>query len=217
MPSHCLSFSAILASLFLATRTAPPAARMRPRKSSMSATVRPAYCATTTTPELSKIWPSSLTTCSFRALSTVSLQFEEGRCPSGSVLPGNPGIRSSTLGPNSPARKRRFRLFHSIPVSGRVYASGPKAFGNPPSWTERRTGSGPPHSPPGCPEEGIPCVHVADSISTDTPGPIDELSEIFLTYFPLAPVGFARLTASTKARTFSASLASSKLTFPTPA
>ena len=124
MPSHCVSFSAILASLFLATRTDPPALRMRPRKSSISATVRPAYCATTTTPELSKIWPSSLTTCSFRALSTVSLQFREGKRPPARFCRGNPGVRSSTRGPNSPAWKHRFRLFHSIPVSGRIYASG---------------------------------------------------------------------------------------------
>jgi len=58
---------------------------------------------------------------------------------------------------------------------------------------------------------------VRAGMSSLRPGPIVEDNDTLTMYVPLAPDGFARLMASTKALTFATSFSASNETLPTPA
>ncbi|RME16500.1 MAG: hypothetical protein D6801_05385 [Alphaproteobacteria bacterium] len=75
------------------------------------------------TPELSKIWPSSSTTFSFWALSTVSLQVWEARGPPALVSPGREPrcCGSVRVRPSHPGKRRLPEEISFFPVSGRTY------------------------------------------------------------------------------------------------
>src|SRR4051812_16672494 len=90
--------------------------------------------------------------------------------------------------------------------------------GPPQSFTRATARNKPPKNVARTPQPECPDQAPATSPrSTLTPGPIDELTETFLTNLPLAPDGLALRIASTNAAKFSLRSASGKLALPIPA